>query len=143
VSAQYVNTFGSDPGYTGCLGGDGMNVQVGDALQMVMTLNGTSWHQTVTDTVSKQAVSYDIDMLGQAQNYAEFVIEIYTENPAADVVFTANTITFANAEPTACQPTTRGINDFFTNPKVSADGKVCTIDRLVLRAQGVAATSPN
>ncbi len=143
ISAQYVNTFGSDAGYTGCLGGNGMNVQVGDELAMVMTLNGTVWHQAITDSVSQESVSYDIDMLGQAQNYAEFVIEMYTENPAADVVFTATTVTFADSEAAACQPTVRGIDDFFTNPKASPDGKQCTIDRIVLRAQGVPATTPN
>jgi hypothetical protein len=52
-------------------------------------------------------------------------------------------VTFADAEAAACQPTVRGINDFFTNPQASADGKQCTIDRIVLRAQGVAATTPN
>ncbi len=143
ISAQYVNTYGSDAGYTGCLGGNGMNVQVGDELAMVMTLNGTVWHQTVTDSVSQASVSYDLDMLGQAQNYAEFVIEMYTQNPAADVVFSATTITFADAEAAACQPTVRGINDFFTNPKASPDGKQCSIDRIVLRAEGVPATTPN
>lgn len=143
ISGQYVNTYGSDMGYTGCLGGNGMNVQVGDELAMVMTLNGTVWHQAITDSVSQTSVSYDIDMLGQAQNYAEFVIEMYTENPAADVVFTATTVTFADAEAAACQPIVRGINDFFTDPKVSSDGKQCTFDRIVLRAEGVPATTPN
>jgi len=143
VSAQYVNTYGSHPGYTGCLGGDGMNVQVNDALQMVMTLNGSVWHQSVMDVNTQQRVTYDLDLLDQAQNYAEFVIEMYTENPAADVVFTATTITFQNSEPASCQPSTRGMNDFFTNPRVSADGKQCSIDRIVLRAPGVPATSPN
>ncbi len=143
ISAQYVNTFGSDSGYTGCLGGDGMNVNVGDALVMVMKLDGTIWHQTVTDSATQKAVSYDIDMQGQAQNYAEFDIEIYTENPAADVIFTSTEIVLQDSQPTFCQPTVRGTNDFFTNPRMSADGKTCDIDRIVLRAQGVAATSPN
>jgi hypothetical protein len=143
ISAQYVNTFGSDAGYTGCLGGTGMNVQTGEALQIVMTLNGTVWHQAVTDTANAQSVSYDLDMLGQAQNYAEFVIEQYTQDPATDVIFTATTVTFEKAEAASCQPSMRGMNDFFTNPKASADGKQCTIDRIVLRAQGIAATSPN
>ncbi|HEY5376434.1 MAG TPA: hypothetical protein VIK01_22295, partial [Polyangiaceae bacterium] len=123
VSAQYVNTFGKYAGYTGCTGGDGMNVQTGDALKMVMTLSGSVWHQTVTDTNAQHSVSYDVDMLGQAQNSAEFVIEMYTEPPVADVVFTATTVTFENPEPASCQPSTRGMNDFFTNPHASADGK--------------------
>ncbi len=143
VSAQYVNTFGKYAGYTGCAGGDGMNVQTGDALQMVMTLSGSVWQQTVTNTNAQHSVSYDIDMLGQAQNSAEFVIEMYTEPPVADVVFTATTVTFEHAEPASCQPNSRGMNDFFTNPRASADGKQCSIDRIVLRAQDVPATSPN
>lgn len=143
VSAQYVNTFGSDPGYTGCLGGPGMNVNVGDELVMVMELNGTTWHQTVTDSATQKSVSYDIDMQGQAQNNAEFDIEIYTENPASDVIFTNTQIVLEDAQPGFCQPTTRGMNDFFTNPRMSADNKTCMIDRIVLRAKDVAATSPN
>jgi hypothetical protein len=59
------------------------------------------------------------------------------------VVFTDTTVTFADAEAAACQPTTRGINDFFTNPQAAADGKQCSIDRIVLRAEGVAAATPN
>ena len=30
ISAQYVNTYGTDQGYTGCHGGQGMDVAVGD-----------------------------------------------------------------------------------------------------------------
>ncbi len=143
VSAQYVNTFGHDAGYTGCLGGAGMNVEVGDELIMDMRLTGTIWHQTVTDSATQQRVSYDVDMHAQAQNYAEFAIEIYTENPAGDVIFTNTQIVFEDAQPGFCQPTTRGLNDFFTNPHMSADGKTCSIDRIVLRAKDVAATTPN
>src|SRR5262249_3603543 len=29
ISAQYVNTFGIEPGYTGCQGGEGIDVAVG------------------------------------------------------------------------------------------------------------------
>ena len=143
VSAQYVNTYGMYPGYTDCHGGDGMNVNVGDELLMVMKLSGTIWHQAVTDGATQKTVSYDLDMLGQAQNYAEFDIEIYSEDPASDVIFTNTEIVLEKSQPKFCQPTTRGINDFFTNPRMSADGKTCAIDRIVLRAKGVPATSPN
>jgi len=143
ISGQYVNTYGSAPGYTDCHGGDGMTVAVGDALHMSMTLNGTVWNQTVTDAGTNHSVTYDLDMQGQTQNYAEFVIEQYTEDPAGDVIFTDTTIVLDKAEAAACQPTMRGAADFFSNPKASSDGKQCTIDRIVLRAQGVAATSPN
>jgi hypothetical protein len=143
VSAQYVNTYGMYAGYTGCHGGDGMNVNVGDELLMVMKLSGTIWQQAVTDGASQKTVSYDLDMHGQAQNYAEFDIEIYSEDPASDVIFTNTEIVLEQSQPKFCQPTTRGIDDFFTNPRMSADGKTCTIDRIVLRAKGVPATSPN
>ena len=143
ISGQYVNTFGSAAGYTDCHGGDGMTVAEGDALHLSMTLNGTVWNQTVTDAAGNHSVSYDLDMLGQSQNYAEFVIEQYTQDPAGDVIFTDTTLVMDKAEATACQPTMRGATDFFTNPKASSDGKQCSIERIVLRAKGIAATSPN
>ncbi|KAJ3396401.1 hypothetical protein HDV05_003180, partial [Chytridiales sp. JEL 0842] len=47
VSGQYVNTFGSYPGYTGCLGGEFMDVSPGDRLLMDIFLipGTTTWKQ--------------------------------------------------------------------------------------------------
>ncbi len=144
ISAQYVNTYGSDPGYTGCLGGQGIDVGVGDALHITMTLDGTTWKQVVVDQQSGQMATYDIDMLGQAQDWAIFTIEQPTSvKPVSDVVFTSTTLTFADADPAACQPSVRGSTDYFASPQTSVDGRQCCVSRIILRSQGVAATTPN
>lgn len=108
-----------------------------------MDLQGTDWVQTVHDVQSGKQVSYTLDMLGQEQAWAEFVIEEYSSEPVSDVVLTSVTVTFADAEARACQPTSRGENDYFAAPRTSPDGKTCCISRVILRAQGVAATTQN
>ncbi|HXX67816.1 MAG TPA: hypothetical protein VEK07_11570 [Polyangiaceae bacterium] len=148
ISAQYVNTFITDASanfaaYTGCHGGPGMDVAVGDNLDITMALSGMNWVQTVTDARSGTSVSYTIDMLGQAQNLAEFVIEPHGQEPVSDVIFTSTTITFASSQPSACQPQVRGTNDYFSAPQASSDGLHCCIAKVILRAEGVAATSPD
>ncbi len=143
ISAQYVNTYGSDPGHTGCLGGQGMDVAVGDALDIAMTLSGTSWNQTVVDRQSGHTATFDIDMAGQAQDWGIFTIESDGSEPISDVIFTDTTLTLAAADGAACQPSTRGQDDYFSAPQISMDGKTCCVSKLILRAQGVAATTPN
>jgi hypothetical protein len=148
VSAQYVNTYlaKTSPDYAdygGCHGGPGMDVEVGDNLDISMILSGTNWVQTVTDARSGASVTYTIDMLGQEQDIAEFVIEGDSQEPVSDVIFTSTTLTFASSEPSACQPHVRGNNDYFSAPQASSDGLHCCIQKLILRAQGVAATSPD
>lgn len=148
ISAQYVNTYVAmtSPDYAdygGCHGGPGMDVGVGDSLNLSMTLSGTSWIQTVTDAQSGQSVTYTIDMMGQVQDIAEFDIEEYSQAPLSDVIFTGTTLTLAASQPSACQPETRGTNDYFSAPEASSDGLHCCIQKLILRAQGVAATSPD
>jgi hypothetical protein len=146
VSAQYVNTYitSASPNYgaySGCHGGQGIDTQTGSALAMSMVLDGTDWVQTVRDETSGKVATFTIDMLGQAQAWAEFVIEAYNRPPVTDVVFTSTRITFANPERQACQPSWRGQNDYFSTPRSSPDGRTCCISRIILRAQGVPATS--
>jgi hypothetical protein len=142
ISAQYVNTFGSDPKHMGCYGGPVMNVAIGDLLLIDMSLKDTIWSQTVTDQMSNKSVAFDIDMEKQPQRWALFEIETPTSTrPAADVVFTNTVLTFAKPEPKACQPSSRGTSDYFSTPTASSDGLRCCVARLVLRAQGVAATT--
>lgn len=148
ISGQYVNTYitSSSPNYgayTGCHGGPGMTVTVGDTLDMRLVLSGTAWTQTVTKRGTAQSVSYTLDMLGQAQASAEWVIEEYSAKPVSDVVFTSSVITFASSAKSVCQPAQRGSNDYFSAPRLSADGLRCCIGKIILRAQGVAATTPN
>jgi hypothetical protein len=146
ISAQYVNLYSPAQGHSGCLGGSGMDVKVADALDITMTLSGTVWTQVVVDKQTSHSVNYSIDMLGQVQDWAIFTIEQPTGGgnvaPAGDVVFTQTVLTFASPV-TSCQPSTRGVNDYFSAPEISSDGLHCCFSKLILRAQGVAATTPN
>jgi hypothetical protein len=148
ISGEYVNTniSSSSPNYAAyhdCHGGPGMNVSVGDTLDMRFALNGTDWTQTVTNRRNAQSVSFTIDMLGQAQGSAEWVIEEVEAKPVSDVIFTSSVVTFASPAKSSCLPAQRGATDYFTAPRVSADGLRCCIDKITLRSQGVAATTPN
>ena len=148
ISGQYVNTNITSSSanydqYHDCHGGPGMNVEVGDTLDIRLVLSGTDWTQTVTNRRNGQSVSYTLDMLGQAQASAEFVIEEYSSKPVSDVVFTSSVITFASPAKSACQPAQRGANDYFSAPRASVDGLRCCIGKVILRADGVAATTPN
>jgi hypothetical protein len=137
ISGQYVNTNGSQTGYTGCEGGAIMSVDVGDTLNIDMALAGTIWTQTVTDMQTGQSVAYSIDMMKQAQNLAYFVIEEYSSAPVSDVIFTDTTITFGSADSADCKLTMRGQTDYVSVPVASSDGLSCAIAEIILRAQGV------
>ncbi len=137
ISGQYVNTNGSDPGYTGCQGGPVMAVEVGDTLNIDMALAGTIWTQTVTDAQTGQSVAYSIDMMNQSQNLAYFVIEEYSSAPVSEVIFTDNTIMFGSADGADCKLTMRGENDYVSVPVPSSDGRSCAIQEIILRAEGI------
>jgi hypothetical protein len=137
ISAQYVNTDGSDSGYMGCYGGAVMSVKVGDELNIDMQLAGTVWTQTVTDEQSGQSVNFSFDMMGQAQNIAYFVIEEYSSAPVSEVIFTSTTLTFASADAGDCKLFMRGQDDFVSIPAASSDGLRCSIQEIILRAQGI------
>src|SRR5262249_51794100 len=95
ISGQYVNPYTFDQAHSGCKGGNVIDNQVGDALDITMSLKGTVWSQVVVDRRSGQTASYDIDMAGQAQDWALFKIEVPTQTkPASDIVFASTTLTF-------------------------------------------------
>ena len=137
ISAQYVNTYGKNPGYTGCSGGPVMSVNVGDALAIDMQLAGQVWNQTVTDEQTGQSVTFSKDMLGQAQNHAYFDIEGYSSAPVSEVVFTNTTLTFGSADAADCRLSRRGQTDFVSVPQPSSDGLQCSVQEITLRAQGI------
>jgi len=137
ISGQYVNTNGSDPGYTGCQGGPIISVAVGDALDIDMVLAGTVWTQTVTDAQTGQSVSYPIDLMNQAQNLAYFVIEEYSSAPVSPVVFMNTTITYGMPDAADCKLAMRGQTDHVSVPVASSDGLTCAIQQIILRAQGI------
>ena len=120
-----------------------MDVNVGDLLDIDMVLSGTVWKQTITDRQTSKTVDFSMDMMNQAQNWAIFDIESDGSEPVSDVIFTATTITLADADAAGCEPSTRGQTDYFAAPRISSDGKKCCVSKIILRGQGVAATSPN
>ncbi len=144
ISGQYVNTSSSAGGPTGCLGGPGIDVAVADQLDIAMTLSGTVWTQVIADRQSGKSVQFPMDLKGQGQNWVTLAIEQPTSlKPISDAVFTATKLQFAAASPTSCQPSQHGPTDYFATPYVSTDGKTCCISRVILRADGVAATTMN
>ncbi|KAI8621564.1 hypothetical protein BC830DRAFT_1093922 [Chytriomyces sp. MP71] len=161
VSAQYVNPSGTVAGHTGCLGGNMMDVEPGDQLLMSMTLSGTQWIQTVVrqgvpcsgvgnggNGPNGCQVSYTIDMMGQGQNRAELVLELYYQAlVTSDVVFSNIQMTIQNPEPAGstkfCNPSSR-LQKFETCTGIvmSRDGKTCTIQQCLFAAQASPSTPP-
>lgn len=142
ISPVYVNEYSSIPELRGCLGGPVIMVDVGDRLDLDMRLDGTVWNQTVVDQNSNKSTEFQIDLRGQRQQRALFEIELKTgARPTEDIIFENIVLTMRNPEPGACVLNNRGTNDYATKSRVSEDGLHCCIDRMVLRAFGVPATT--
>jgi hypothetical protein len=137
ISAQYVNTVGNQPDFMGCLGGPGISVNVGDTLEIDMRLTGMVWRQNVTDLQTGESASFSKDMMGQAMNEADFVIEEDASAPVSIVVFSDTTITFASPDDADCKLTQRGQTDYVSVPEPSADGTSCYVQQMILRAEGI------
>ena len=111
-------------------------------LDIDIHLDGTKWVQRVANANTMQASELSLDLKGQAQGRVFFDIELQTSNkPTEDILFTHTVLSMERSDPSACQPVMRGMNDFASKARVSADGKHCCIDRIVLRASGVMATT--
>jgi hypothetical protein len=144
ISAMYVNVTSREPGYNGCYGGDVMDVAFGDKLYIDMRLKeGTTiWNQAVTNLSNGKTVDFDFDLKDQDQNWALFEIEIASSTlPSTDVIFTDSVMTLATPEPEACTPDSFGPNDYYSAPLASKDGTKCCLERIVLRENGVPATT--
>jgi len=139
IAGMYVTGMGV------CYNGDIMTVDVGDKLDIEMTNNGTMWTQVVTNQSNGRSVSYDISMNGETQWWALFAIEVWVQavKPTEDVIFTDTVLKFSGPAPDACMPSDIGPTDWLTSPSVSKDGTTCCIPKMILRAKGVAATTPN
>ena len=138
ISGQYVNTYGDLPGYTDCNGGPIMSVNVCDTLDIDIALSGSIWTQTVTDEQTNETVTYDIDMLDQSQNLVYFVIEEYSSAPVSEVIFIDTTIAFDSPDAADCRVYMRGQTDYVSTPAASSDGLQCSIQQIILRAEGIA-----
>lgn len=143
ISAQYVGWPPNSTRVT-CKGGEVMSVDVGDKLDIDFTLQGTSWIQRVTNQRNGKSVTFSIDLKGQKQQWLLHEIEVPTSvKPTDDVVFTSVVAKLSAAQPSACVPRNKGTNDWFSPARVSADGKTCCISKIILRASGIRASSPN
>lgn len=137
ISGQYVNTFGSDPGFTGCHSGDSMLVKPGDDLLIDLSLDSTTgvWKQMVTDSVSQQSISFDMNLEGQGQNWAYFAIEAwYGEKILTPVTFSNTTLTFQSADNAGWCAISQGPynNYILTPPTPQNSGLQCFIGSIVL-----------
>jgi hypothetical protein len=142
IAPMYVNISSSDPQYSGCRGGKVAPAEPQQLLAIEMHLDGTKWVQKVVSRSTMRVSEFSLDLKGQAQGRAFFDIELQTSNkPTEDIIFTNTVLSMDTSDPNACQPVMRGMNDFASKPRVSADGKHCCIDRIVLRAAGVMATT--
>ncbi|MEY4511498.1 MAG: hypothetical protein RLZZ450_3620 [Pseudomonadota bacterium] len=144
ISGQYV---GSPPGsFTNikCEGGDVMKGEVGDELDIEMTLEGTVWNQVITNKSNGKSVSFKRDMKGQKQQWLINEIELTgATKPADDVIFTSMVVKVSESLPKACVPNVKGMTDYFSPPRASRDGKTCCISKLILRASGIKPSTPD
>jgi hypothetical protein len=142
TSPVYVNVSSRDSDYRGCKGGPVIPVDPMHLLDVQIYVEDSSVVQEVFDRDTFKMTEFKIDMNDQAQARAFFVIELPgSAKPTEDIVFTETVLSMETSEPDACEPLTRGMTDFASKARVSADGKHCCIDRIVLRAQGVMATT--
>ena len=137
ISAQYVNTFGSDPGYSGCLSGPSMLVNPGDVLLLNLSLDAGSgiWTETVTDANTVQSVAFSIDMQGQGQNWAYWAMEFwYGATINTPVTFTNTTITFQSPDTANWCSASQGANSayIYTPPTPQNSSTQCFISSVVL-----------
>jgi hypothetical protein len=142
IAAMYSNISSSDPQYAGCHAGKAVLAKPQQFLDIDIHVEGTKWIEKVVNRDTMEVSELSLDMKGQAQGRTFFDIELPTNNkPTEDLVYTNTVLSMDMADPNACQPVARGMNDFASKPRVSADGKHCCIDRIVLRASGVMATT--
>jgi hypothetical protein len=142
IAPMYSNISSSDPQYSGCHVGKVALAEPKQLFDVDIHLEGPKWVQKVVNRETMQVSEFGLDLKGQVQGRAFFDIELQTNNkPTEDIVFTNTVLSMDMSDPNACQPVVRGMNDFASKPRVSADGKHCCIDRIVLRAPRVMATT--
>jgi uncharacterized protein (TIGR03437 family) len=137
ISGQYVNTFGNDPGFTGCFSGNSMVVSPGDVLNLNIALHSTTgvWTETVTDSNTRQTVTFNMNLQNQGQNWAYFAIEAYYgEKISTPVMFSNTTITFQSADSVGWCSNSQGEDNNYvmTPPTPQNSATQCFISAIVL-----------
>jgi hypothetical protein len=144
ISGVYVGTTPGSWNNISCKGGDVLKVETGDKLDLELVLNGTHWIQNIKNLKNDQKVDFTTDLKGQKQQWLIYDIELKSSTkPVDDVIFSSVVVKLSASQPNACVPQQKGSQDYFASPRVSADGKTCCISKLILRASGVTATSPD
>lgn len=142
ISPTYSNLSASDPQYSGCHTGKAVVASPKQLLDIEVRLDGTKWTEKIVNRDTLAMSEFSLDLKGQAQGRVFFDIELPTSNkPTEEIVYTNTVLSMDMSDPNACQPIVRGMNDFASKPRVSSDGRHCCIDRIVLRASGVMATT--
>jgi hypothetical protein len=121
---------------TGCQGGDYLTTQLGDLLEIDMFLQDNKWVQTIRNVRMDKTVDFTVDLKGQVQNEAMWLIEVpdgSTVKPSDDTIWTQNVLTFSQPV-TSCQPRAVGPADYFSAPILSKDGLHCCWDKMILKA---------
>ena len=138
ISGMYVNVTTGAAGATGCAGGDFLSTPVGHLVEIEMREDGNDWVQTMTDLTTMKTVDFTIDLKGQRQNNAMWIVEVPSGSsirPVADTIFTQNVLTFEKpVQLSTCQPTQAGSTDTFTAPILSKDGLHCCYEKIILKA---------
>ncbi|HEY4395143.1 MAG TPA: hypothetical protein VGP64_13820 [Polyangia bacterium] len=65
------------------------------------------------------------------------MIEEYSSAPVSEVIFTNTTITFGSADSADCKLAMRGQTDYVSVPESSSNSLECTVQEIILRAQGI------
>ncbi|HET8938300.1 MAG TPA: hypothetical protein VFN67_32875 [Polyangiales bacterium] len=142
TASMYSNISSSDSQYAGCHSGKVLPARPKQFLDIDVRVEGTTWVQKILNRDTMEASDFSLDLKEQEQGRVFFDIELQTSNkPTEDVIFTNTVLSMDMADPSACEPVMRGMNDFASKPRVSADGKHCCIDRIVLRAPRVMAST--
>jgi hypothetical protein len=148
LQPYYDNVDDNSP-LSGCSYGKALAVAPGDVLTESMTLDAATglWTETLTDSTRRQTVVWSINLRGEGQNYAEFLIEAYGGDLLGSAVtFTDTTITFQNPDTSGLCSSALGAGQSFamTPPTAAAGGKQCAIAAILLdQRQATPATAPS
>ena len=136
IAGMYVNVTTGAAGATGCAGGDYLTTALGDWLEIDMFVKDAKSVQTIKNVQMNKTVDFTIDLKGQVQNEAMWLIEVpsgSTVRPAEDTIWLQNVLTFSQPV-TSCQPRSKGSADYFSAPILSPDGLHCCWDKIILKA---------
>ena len=136
IAGMYVNVTTGAAGASGCAGGDYVTTALGDWLEIDMFLKDAKQAQTIKNVQMNKTVDFSIDLKGQVQNEAMWLIEVPSGSsvkPVEDTIWLQNVLTFKQPV-TSCQPRSKGAADYFSAPTLSPDGLHCCWDKIVLKS---------